>query len=424
MILSIDIETYSDVDLNKYGVYRYVEGDFHILLFAFAFDDNPVYVIDLANGNDIPEDIVKAIFNDAITKYAWNANFERTCLSKYFNKQLKPDSWRCSMIHAASLSLPLKLETTAEILKVSEQKDKKGKDLIKYFSVQCKPTKSNNGRIRNLPKHEANPGDWQKFIDYCAQDVRTERAIRKKLEKFPMPYFEWNYYHMDQRINDRGILIDTELVSNAINCAQNISQNLMSKAKKLTSLENPNSTLQLKNWLKEKGINVPSLGKKDVSELLKTIKNTNISDVLNLRSQMSKSSIKKYQAAQDCACKDNRARGLFQFYGANRTGRWAGRRIQLQNLPQNHISTLNEARTLLKLGALDMLNLCYDNISDILSQLIRTMLIPKTGYEFIICDFSAIEARILSWLANEEWRIKAFQNGEDIYLLGIRFQDV
>lgn len=416
-ILGIDLETYSDVDLGNCGVYRYVEGDFHILLFAYAFDDDPVKIVDMACGEELPKEVVDAIFDPDIIKVAWNAQFERTCLSHYFGTQLSPDSWRCSMVHSASLSLPLKLKTAAEVMKTGEQKDRAGEDLIKYFSVPCKPTKTNGGRTRNLPEHA--PEKWQMFKDYCLQDVRTERDIRKRLELFPLLGHEWDFYHMDQRINDRGILIDRELVEQAIACDLLLSDEMTKRAYALTGLENPNSVSQLKTWLEERGIPVDSLGKKDVAALIADLDKHSTDqealDMMKLRLQMAKSSVKKYQAADRYICKDGRAHGLFQFSGANRTQRWAGRGIQLQNLPQNHISTLDEARDLLKLGAFDMLEIIYGNTPDILSQLLRTMLIAKPGHEFIVADFSAIEARVLAWLAGEQWRIDAFNRGDDIY---------
>ena len=414
---SLDLETYSDVDLGNCGVYRYVEGDFHILLFAYAFDDDPVRIVDMACGEKLPQEVVAAIFDPDIIKCAWNAQFERTCLSHYFGTQLSPDSWRCSMVHAASLSLPLKLKTAAEALKTGEQKDRAGEDLIKYFSVPCKPTKTNGGRTRNLPEHA--PEKWEKFKEYCLQDERTERDIRKRLEQFPLLDHEWDYYHMDQRINDRGVLIDRELVMQAIACDLMLSEEMTKRAYALTGLENPNSVSQLKNWLDERGIEVDSLGKKDVAALITDLDKHSTDqealDMMKLRLQMAKSSVKKYQAAERCICEDGRARGLFQFAGANRTSRWAGRLIQLQNLPQNHISTLDEARDLLKMGCFDMLEVIYGNTPDILSQLLRTMLIAKPGHEFIVADFSAIEARVLAWLAGEQWRIDAFNRGDDIY---------
>lgn len=416
-VLSIDLETYSDVDLGNCGVYRYVEGDFHILLFAYAFDDEDVKIVDLACGEELPKEVVDAIFDEKIIKAAWNASFERTCLSRYFGTRLSPNSWQCSMVWAASLSLPLALKNAAIVLKTGEQKDKAGEALIRYFSIPCKPTKTNGGRTRNLPEHDME--GWQRFKDYCLQDVRTERDIRRKLEYFPLPEAEWNYYHMDQRINDRGVLIDRRLVEQAITCDLMLTEEMTRRAYELTGLENPNSVSQLKAWLEERGIPVESLGKKDVTALITDLDKHSTDqealDMMKLRLQMAKSSVKKYQAADRCICEDGRAHGLFQFAGANRTARWAGRLLQLQNLPQNHISSLDEARELLKLGAFDMLEIIYGNTPDILSQLIRTMLIPKPGCIFIVCDFSAIEARVLAWLAGEQWRIDAFNRGDDIY---------
>ena len=416
-MLSIDLETFSDIDLSSCGVYRYVEGDFHILLFAYAFDDEDVRVVDMACGEELPQEVRDAIFDEAVIKAAWNAQFERTCLSRYFGTQLSPDSWQCSMVWAASLSLPLKLKTAAEVLKTGEQKDDAGERLIKYFSVPCKPTKTNGGRTRNLPEHA--PENWALFKSYCMQDVRTERDIRHKLEAFPLQKSEWNFYHMDQRINDRGVLIDKTLVEQAITCDMMLSEEMTAKAYELTGLENPNSVSQLKGWLTERGIDVDSLGKKNVTALIKDLDKHSIDsealEMMRLRLQMAKSSVKKYQAADRYICLDGRAHGLFQFSGANRTQRWAGRGIQLQNLPQNHISTLDEARELVKLGCFDMVESIYGNTPDILSQLIRTMLIPKEGCEFIVADFSAIEARVLAWLAGEQWRMDAFKRGDDIY---------
>lgn len=415
--LQIDIETYSDADLPSCGVYRYTEGDFHILLFAYAFDDEDVKCVDMACGEKLPQEVVDAIFDDSIIKSAWNAQFERTCLSKYFGTQLSPDSWQCSMVWAASLSLPLKLKNAAEVLKTGEQKDDAGERLIRYFSLPCKSTKANGGRTRNLPEHA--PEDWKKFKSYCIQDVRTERDIRRKLEHFPLPSQEWDYYHMDQRINDRGVLIDKELVQQAIICDMMLSEEMTKRAYELTGLENPNSVSQLKGWLEERGISVDSLSKKNVASLITDLDKHSVDaealDMMKLRLQMAKSSVKKYQAAERYICQDGRAHGLFQFSGANRTQRWAGRGIQLQNLPQNHISTLDEARDLVKLGCFDIVESIYGNTPDILSQLIRTMLIPKDGCEFIVADFSAIEARVLAWLSGEQWRLDAFQRGEDIY---------
>lgn len=416
-VLSIDLETYSDVDLPNCGVYRYVEGDFHILLFAYAFDDEETKCVDMACGEQLPAEVVDAIHNENIIKSAWNAQFERICLSKYFGTQLSPDSWQCTMVWAASLSLPLKLATAAQALKTAQQKDAVGERLIRYFSIPCKPTKANGGRTRNLPEHA--PDDWKLFKSYCIQDVETERDIRRRLEKFPLMPQEWDYYHMDQRINDRGILIDRELVQQAIICNMAMSEEMTKRAYALTGLENPNSVSQLKSWLEDRGIEVDSLGKKNVASLITDLDKLSADgealDMMKLRLQMAKSSVKKYQAAERYICQDGRAHGLFQFSGANRTQRWAGRGIQLQNLPQNHIATLDEARELVKMGCFDMIEALYGNTPDILSQLIRTMLIPKEGCEFIVADFSAIEARVLAWLAGEQWRLDAFTEGKDIY---------
>lgn len=416
-VLSIDLETYSDVDLPNCGVYRYVEEDFHILLFAYAFDDEETRCVDMACGEQLPAEVVDAIHNENIIKSAWNAQFERICLSKYFGTQLSPDSWQCTMVWAASLSLPLKLATAAQALKTAQQKDSVGERLIRYFSIPCKPTNSNGGRTRNLPEHA--PEDWKLFKSYCIQDVETERDIRRRLEKFPLMPQEWDYYHMDQRINDRGILIDRELVQQAIICNMAMSEEMTKRAYALTGLENPNSVSQLKGWLEERGIEIDSLGKKNVASLITDLDKHSADgealDMMKLRLQMAKSSVKKYQAAERYICQDGRAHGLFQFSGANRTQRWAGRGIQLQNLPQNHISTLDEARELVKMGCFDMIEALYGNTPDILSQLIRTMLIPKDGCEFIVADFSAIEARVLAWLAGEQWRLDAFTEGKDIY---------
>lgn len=416
-VLSIDLETYSDVDLPNCGVYRYVEGDFHILLFAYAFDDDETKCVDMACGEQLPAEVVDALQDDSIIKSAWNAQFERTCLSKYLGKQLSPDAWQCTMVWAASLSLPLKLATAAQALKTAQQKDAVGERLIRYFSLPCKPTKANGGRTRNLPEHA--PDDWKLFKSYCVQDVNTERDIRRRLEKFPLLPQEWDFYHMDQRINDRGILIDKELVQQAIICNMAMSEEMTKRAYALTGLENPNSVSQLKSWLEERGIEVDSLGKKNVASLITDLDRHSADgealDMMKLRLQMAKSSVKKYQAAERYICQDGRAHGLFQFSGANRTQRWAGRGIQLQNLPQNHISTLDEARELVKMGCFDMIEALYGNTPDILSQLIRTMLVPKPGCEFIVVDFSAIEARVLAWLAGEQWRLDAFTEGKDIY---------
>lgn len=417
-VLSIDLETYSSTDLSKCGVYRYVEADdFEILLLAYAFDEGEVRIVDMACGEKVPQEVWDAIDDPGIIKAAWNAQFERTCIGRYLGRILSPDSWQCSMIHAASLSLPLALRNAALVLKTGEQKDRAGENLIKYFSMPCKPTKSNGGRTRNLPEHD--PQGWRKFKDYCLQDVRTERDIRRRLAVFPMPDAEWDYYHMDQRINDRGVRIDTVLVQQAIACDLMLSDGMTKKAYELTGLENPNSVSQLKQWLEEKGIPMESLGKKDVAAMITELDKNGCDqealDMLKLRLQMAKSSVKKYQAAERYVNRDGRAKGLFQFYGANRTGRFSGRGIQLQNLPQNHISTLDEARELVKTGCFEAVEMLYGNTPDVLSQLIRTMLVPREGCEFIVADFSAIEARVLAWEAEEQWRLEAFEKGADIY---------
>ena len=427
-ILSLDIETYSDVDLSKCGVYRYVEGDFHILLLAYAFDDEDVRIVDLACGESIPHDVLEAIGRPDVKKAAWNAQFERVCLGHYLERTLPPDSWFCTMIHAAALSLPLSLKGAAAVLKVEEQKEGAGEALIRFFSAPSRTVRHAEGETHNLPfdlpaahRHlpAHDPSKWRQFREYCCQDVRTERAIRKKIERFQLIAAEWDYYHMDQRINDRGVLIDMSLVNQAIACDLMQSEAMTKRAYDLTGLENPNSVSQLKTWLEERGIEMDSLGKKDVAAMIKSLDkdspDAEALDMLKLRLKMAKSSVKKYQAAERCVCEDGRARGLFQFYGANRTGRFSGRHIQLQNLPQNHIPTLNEARELVKMGCFDMVESIYGNTPDVLSQLIRTMLIPKDGCEFIVADFSAIEARVLAWEAGERWRLDAFERGDDIY---------
>lgn len=416
-ILGIDLETYSSVDLGKCGLYKYVESDdFEILLFAYAFDDDEVQVVDMASGEEVPEEILNAIEDPSIIKAAWNAAFERRCLGKLLGHVLSPDCWRCSMVHAAELSLPLSLKNAAMVLKTGEQKDRAGEALIRKFSVPRKPTKTNPS-TRWYPKDD--PEAWEMFKFYCKQDVRTERDIRKYLERFPLPDFEWDFYHMDQRINDLGVRIDQELVEKAIECDLALSEAMADKAYQLTGLPNPNSVSQLKSWLMERGIEAPSLGKKEVQKLIGDLDKNGCDeealDVLKLRLRMAKSSVKKYQAADRCVTKDGRAHGLFQFYGANRTGRWAGRILQLQNLRRNDISTLNEARDLIKMGAFDMVESIYDNTPEILSQLIRTMLIPADGCGFVVADFSAIEARVLAWEAGEEFTLKAFREGKDLY---------
>lgn len=429
--LSIDLETYSDIDLKKCGVYKYAESpNFEILLFAYSVDNGPVQVIDLAQGEDIPTEILAALTNETITKWAYNASFERICLSvwlrrnhpEYFQSYsiledtvgdyLDPSAWKCSRIWGAYMGLPLSLEGVGAVLKLSDQKMKEGKDLIKYFCVPCKATKVNGGRTRNLPSDA--PDKWDVFKSYNKRDVEVELAIKEKLSKFPVPEFIWDEYHLDQEINDRGIGVDMQLVENAIDIDSKTKDYLMSRLVTLTGLENPNSVQQMKTWLSDYGIETESLDKKAVKELLSDA-DKKVSEVLECRQQLAKSSVKKYTAMQNMACDDNRARGCFMFYGANRSGRWAGRGIQLQNLPQNHMSDLEEARNLVRDGNFEALELLYDNVPGVLSELIRTAFVPKPGYKYIVADFSAIEARVLSFLAGEQWRIDVFKEGKDIY---------
>lgn len=415
--LSIDLETFSDVDLSKCGVYKYVESPaFEILLFGVSVNGGDVVVYDLANGEEIPAEILSALTDNSVPKWAFNASFERVCLSKYLGLPvgvyLDPQSWRCSMIWSAYMGLPLSLAGAGAVLGLPEQKLKEGKELIKYFCVPCTPTKANGGRTRNLPEHA--PEKWTQFKAYNKRDVEVEMAIQDKLRKFPVPDFVWEEYVLDQQINDRGIALDMAVVDNAIGFDERSKALLSAKMQELTTLENPNSVQQMKQWLFENGLETDTLGKKAVSELLKTVPQS-LAEVLELRQQLAKSSVKKYQAMKNAVCSDGRAHGMFQFYGANRSGRWAGRLIQLQNLPQNHISDLEQARKLVKSGNYAAMEMLYDDIPDTLSQLIRTAFIPKTGMKFIVSDFSAIEARVLSWLAGENWRLDVFKNGGDIY---------
>lgn len=416
-MLSIDLETFSDVDLSKCGAYKYVESPaFEILLFGVSVNGGDVAVYDLAQGEEIPAEILSALTDNSVTKWAFNATFERVCLSKYLGlpvgEYLDPQSWRCSMIWSAYMGLPLSLAGAGSVLGLPEQKLKEGKELIKYFCVPCAPTKANGYRTRNLPEHA--PEKWAQFKAYNKRDVEVEMAIQDKLRKFPVPDFVWEEYCLDQQINDRGIALDMAVVENAILFDKNSRGVLSAKMQSLTSLENPNSVQQMKQWLAENGLEVDSLGKKEVAAILKTAPQQ-LAEVLSLRQQLAKSSVKKYQAMKNAVCSDGRARGMFQFYGANRSGRWAGRLIQLQNLPQNHISDLEQARQLVKSGNYTAMEMLYDDIPDTLSQLIRTAFVPKAGMKFIVSDFSAIEARVLSWLAGEEWRLDVFDNGGDIY---------
>ncbi|MBC8591091.1 DNA polymerase [Wansuia hejianensis] len=415
--ISIDIETYSSINLGKSGVYRYAENDdFEILLFAYSVDGGEVKVVDLANGEKIPRSIIDALKDDEIIKWAFNAMFERVCLSKFLGletgKYLNPSSWRCSMIWSAYMGLPLSLESVGAVLGLEKQKLTEGKDLIRYFCIPCKPTKANGGRTRNFPKHDRDR--WQRFKEYNARDVETEMLIQEKLFKFPVPDFIWKEYEMDQIINDRGIAIDMDFVKQAVYIDGISSENLMTVMQDITKLENPNSVQQMKGWLLENGIETESLGKKAVAKLLESAKEP-YKTVLELRQKLAKSSIKKYAAMENAVCGDGRARGMFQFYGANRTGRFSGRLIQLQNLPQNHMKDLGEARSLVRSKNTEALELLYEDVPDTLSQLIRTSFIPKKDKKFIVADFSAIEARVIAWLANEKWRIDVFADGGDIY---------
>ncbi len=411
--LSIDIETYSSVNLQKAGVYKYAESpDFDILLFGYSVDGGAVHVIDLACGEKIPAEIVDALSDESVIKWAFNAQFERVCLSNYIDTWLSPDSWHCTMVWSATLGLPLSLEGVGAVLGLEKQKLTEGKNLIKYFCVPCTPTKTNGGRTRNLPQHDMEK--WEQFKAYNLRDVETEMSIQKKLSRFPVPHFIWDEYHLDQEINDRGIGLDMTLVEQAIAIDSISRKNLTQQIQNLTDLDNPNSVAQMKGWLSDNGLEMDTLGKKAVAETLKTAPKR-LADVLSLRQQLAKSSVKKYTAMQTAVCKDYRARGMFQYYGANRTGRFAGRIIQLQNLPQNHMSDLADARVLVRSGNYDALELLYDDIPDTLSQLIRTAFVPQDGRKFIVADFSAIEARVLAWLAGEKWRMQVFADGKDIY---------
>lgn len=431
--LSLDLETYSDVNLAKCGVYKYTESlDFAILLFGYAVDGGPVQVIDLAQGETIPEEILEALTDDSITKWAFNANFERVCLSRYltdlgrsldpFHDQhplsqecarfLNPAGWKCSMVWSAYLGLPLSLEGVGAVLNLDNQKMKEGRELIRYFCVPCKETKTNGGRTRNLPQHALDK--WNLFKSYNKRDVEVEMAIQQRLQKYPVPEKVWEEYHLDQEINDRGIAIDLELARQAVALDAQSRESLMAALKERTGLENPTSVIQMLGWLEQHGMKTDSLGKKNVQELLKTAQEP-LRSVLLLRQKLAKSSVKKYQAMEMTACKDGRARGMFQFYGANRTGRFAGRHIQLQNLPQNHLPDLSETRELVRQGNYEALDMLYESIPDVLSQLIRTALVPREGMKFVVSDFSAIEARVISWLAGERWKSEAFAAGKDIY---------
>jgi len=409
--LSIDIETYSSVNLQKCGVYKYAESDdFEILLFGYSIDGGEVQVIDLAQGEKLPDDIVAALTDDSVTKWAFNAMFERVCLSRYLKDYLKPDAWRCTMVWSATLGLPLSLEGVGAVIGLEKQKMKEGKELIRYF---CTPNKVKDGGFtRHTPKD--NPERWELFKEYNKRDVETELAVKQRLSKFPVSDTEWQNYKLDQEINDRGILLDMKLVRSAIKCDNEYKEENLKNARELTGLENPNSPVQLKAWLLEQGIVADSLSKKAVEELLEKT-DGDISEVLKLRKQMAKSSVKKYTAMENAVCRDSRARGLIQFYGANRTGRYAGRLVQVQNLPQNHLPELEDARKLIRDGNYETAELLYGYAPFILSELIRTAFVPKDGCKFYVADFAAIEARVIAWLAGEHWRQSVFAEGKDIY---------
>ena len=431
--LSIDIETYSDVPLQKSGVYRYCESpNFEILLFGYSADSGSVQVVDLACGEKIPSDVLDALTDDGVTKWAFNASFERVCLSRYLRdlgisldpfhdrhplsqecaRFLNPESWHCSMVWAATMGLPLSLEGVGAVLGLEKQKLTEGKDLIKFFCQPCAPTKTNGQRARNRPFHA--PDKWEAFKRYNLRDVETEMGIQQKLAKFPVPDQVWEEYRIDQEINDRGVRLDMELVHAAIEMDTRSRRELTTAMKRITALENPNSVQQMKQWLSDNGMETESLDKKAVAELLKDAPEE-LREVLSLRQQLAKSSVRKYQAMENTVCSDSRARGMFQFFGAARTGRFSGRNIQLQNLPQNHLPDLAEARALVRAGDFDAVELLYEDVPDTLSQLIRTAFIPKDGTQFLVADFSAIEARVIAWYAGEVWRQKVFEKGGDIY---------
>jgi len=415
--VSIDIETYSSVDLAKSGVYRYAESpDFEVLSFGYSIDGGEVHVVDLACGEKLPNEICSALIDPTVIKWAFNAQFERICLSKCLglplDQYLDPQSWRCTMIWSAYMGLPLSLEGTGAVLGLEKQKLMEGKDLIRYFCKPCSPTTANSGRTRNLPTHD--PDKWAAFKEYNRRDVETEIAIQGKIAKFPVPECIWEEYHLDQEINDRGVALDMEFVRQAIGIDNASRSELIQMMRDITELENPNSVMQIKQWLSEQGLKTDTLGKKVVSELLKTAPKP-LGRVLGLRQSLAKSSVKKYTAMENAVCADGRARGMFQFYGANRTGRWAGRIIQLQNLPQNHLPDLEQARGLVRSGNFAALELLYDSVPEVLSELIRSAFIPKPGYKFIVADFSAIEARVIAWLAGERWRNEVFATHGKIY---------
>ena len=412
-ILEADIESFSDVDLVKCGVYAYADSPaFEILLFAYSFDGGETQIIDLAQGEKFPAEVEEAIFDVSVTKTAYNANFERTCLSKYFGRYIPPESWHCSAVQAAMLALPRSLEDVGRVLGLDEQKMKEGKELIRYFCVPCKPTKANGGRTRNLPCHA--PEKWELFKTYCKRDVDVEKSIRRKLHNFPIPESEMELYRLDQRINDRGVLVDMGLVEQAIACERLHKEVVTKRAYELTGLENPNSVAQLKGWLGDMGMEAESLSKKAVAEMIAET-DGEVEELLRLRLLMAKTSVKKYEAMERSVCSDGRIHGMLMFYGANRSGRWSGKNVQIQNLPKNDIPDLELARELVKQGRFEDIELLYDSTPNVLSELIRTAFIPKPGCRFVVADFSAIEARVLAWLSGEQWRLDVFTSHGKIY---------
>ena len=411
--LAIDIETYSDVSLPDCGVHRYAASEqFEILLFAYSLNDEPTQIIDLASGEKIPDKIMEYLMDDSVIKTAYNAAFERNCINRFFGLSLKPEGWRCTLVQASMLSLPLSLEGVGEALNLDKKKMSEGKDLIRYFCMPCKPTKANGGRTRNLPSDA--PEKWELFKTYCIRDVDVEKQIRNKLAKFPIPDREQKLYCMDQRINDRGIMVDQELIGHAVACDLLYKETVTKKAYEISGLENPNSVSQLKDWLNEKGIEVDSLAKAAVEELVENTQG-DVAEMMKLRLAMSKTSVKKYEAMERSVCPDGRVHGLLQFYGANRTGRWAGRLVQIHNLPQNHMEDLELARSLVKEGRYDLVEILYDSTPDVLSELIRTAFVARPGCRFIVSDFSAIEARVMGYLAGEGWVMEEFRDAGKIY---------
>ena len=412
-VLSADIECFSDVDLIKCGVYAYADSPaFEILLFAYSFDGGETQIIDLAQGEKLPAEVEEAIFDVSVTKTAYNANFERTCLSKHFGRYIPPESWHCSAVQAAMLALPRSLEDVGRVLGLDEQKMKEGKELIRYFCVPCKPTKANGGRTRNLPCHA--PEKWELFKTYCKRDVDVEKSIRRKLHNFPIPESEMELYRLDQRINDRGVLVDMELVRNAVSCERLHKEVVTKRAYELTGLENPNSVAQLKGWLGDMGMEAESLSRKAVAEMIAGT-DGEVEELLRLRLLMAKTSVKKYEAMERSVCSDGRIHGMLMFYGANRSGRWSGKNVQIQNLPKNDIPDLELARELVKQGRFEDIELLYDSTPNVLSELIRTAFIPKQGCRFVVADFSAIEARVMGWLSGEKWVLDVFRGDGKLY---------